>query len=181
MCYLLGEFTSLNATTKTTFPTISWTLPDGTQSKFEPRNVAENIAIQGITTSGVTVSFQNAATTDATPDRLEGVISGEEGSLRFSGDSGFLAFSPPKLELYKPAKTSERAGEEGIYDKPQQKASWEEVTGVPTPAFGGIGPVYEAFAKGEEGTWATFEDAVVRHKMVEAIYRSAEKGTMENY
>ena len=83
--------------------------------------------------------------------------------------------------MYKPSQEGDGSSKEGLYDTPQHQATWEEVSGVATPGFGGIGPVYEAFARGEKGTWATFEDAVVRHKMVEAIYRSAEKGTRESY
>ena len=103
--------------------------------------------------------------------------------MKFVGDSSFLAFSPPKLYIYKPVQETEgtKSTEDDVYGKPQLKAEWEEVTGLATPAFGGIGPVYEAFARGKEGTWATFEDALTRHRMVEAIYRSAEMGTRESY
>jgi len=46
------------------------------------------------------------------------------------------------------------------------------------------GKAWDAFAgvgldKGQSVT--TFHDALLRHKMIDAIYRSAEQGTRENY
>lgn len=180
LCVLLGEFKSLNATTVTTYPTIQFTKDDGTKMAPEPRQFADSIAIQGVLESGITVSFTNVYTTEATPDNLEWIISGEEGSLKFTGASSFLAFSPPTLYLYKPIE-AEEPRMKNVY-KPAEGGTWQEVdVGTPTPAFGGIGPVYEAFASGKEGAYVDFDEAVKRHKMVEAIYRSAEKGTRETY
>ena len=180
LCFLLGEFRSLNATTVITYPTIQFTKDDGTKMAPEPRQLADSIAIQGVLESGITVSFTNVYTTEATPDNLEWIIAGEEGSLKFTGASSFLAFSPAKLYLYKPIQQDE-SKMKNVY-KPNEGVSWEEVdVGTPTPAFGGIGLVYEAFASGKEGTYVDFDGAVKRHKMLEAIYRSAETGTRETY
>lgn len=181
LCFLLGEFRSLNATTATTYPTIQFTKDDGTKTAPEPRQLADSIAVQGVLESGTTVSFTNVYTTEATPDSLEWIIAGEQGSLKFTGASSFLAFSPAKLHLYKPAATEESQKRKNVY-KPVEGERWAEVdVGSPTPAFGGIGLVYDAFASGKKGTYVDFDEAVKRHRMVEAIYRSAEKGTRETY
>lgn len=84
--------------------------------------------------------------------------------MKFSVEHSFLAVDQPKLYFH-------NAGEGG---------DWEEIA-VAKPSFGGIGPVYEAFATGKQGTYADFEEAVIRHKMVDAVYRSAESGTRETY
>ncbi|KAH6872244.1 NAD-binding Rossmann fold oxidoreductase family protein [Alternaria rosae] len=44
-----------------------------------------------------------------------------------------------------------------------------------------VGRAWDAWAGEGKGSVTTWEDAVVRHKMIEAIYRSAEKGTREDY
>jgi predicted dehydrogenase len=47
-----------------------------------------------------------------------------------------------------------------------------------------IGKAWDAFAGvglDEGHTVTTFEDALVRHEMIDAIYRSAESGRRENY
>ncbi|CAN9471375.1 unnamed protein product [Alternaria alternata] len=44
-----------------------------------------------------------------------------------------------------------------------------------------VGRAWDAWAGEGVGSVTTWEDAVIRHKMIEAIYRSAEKGTKEDY
>ena len=47
-----------------------------------------------------------------------------------------------------------------------------------------VGKAWDAWAGiGTENGYSvtTWEEALVRHKMIEAIYRSADKGTRENY
>ncbi|KAL8823815.1 MAG: hypothetical protein Q9191_005524 [Dirinaria sp. TL-2023a] len=160
LCFLLGEFSFLNATTAITFPTVHFAQPDGSEVAA-PRTFADSIMIQGVTKSGVSVSFMNASTTNATPDSVEWTISGEKGSLRLSGKNTFLAFEQPKLYISK-------------------ERGWEELQ-TEVPYFGGIGGVYQAFTSKKEGNYTGFEEAVVRHRMVEAIYRSAKNGTRESY
>jgi predicted dehydrogenase len=53
-----------------------------------------------------------------------------------------------------------------------------------TEMFANTGRAWDAWAgQGLEKGYSvtTFEDALLRHKMIDAIYRSAEKGTRENY
>ncbi len=64
--------------------------------------------------------------------------------------------------------------------KSEEGGKWEEGKMGSGLGFGSIGEVYQAFAKGGKGV-VDFEEAVVRHKLVEAIQRSMEKGTRENY
>ena len=142
------------------------------------RNFADSISVQGVLESGATLSFVFTSTTDATPGHLQWIISGEKGSLKFEGSNGFIAMAQPTLyqhfaggnrgsEWYQP-KGYEAGGE-----------GWEEVK-VGDTVFGGIGEVYGAYAEGKKG-YVDFEEAVTRHRLVEAIYRSAEKGTRESY
>lgn len=187
LCYLLGEFKYLNATTAITFPEIRFTKPDGSKTEPVKSKTADYVSIQGVLESGATVTFVTSTTTDATPGRFEWIISGETGSLKFSGPSQFVAMAPVTLSRFPPSSQESKGGDEeeeekkGTYAsmKIEEKGVWEEVD-VEKGAFGGIGEAYAAFAAGDKDL-VDFDEAVKRHKMVEAIFRSAEKGTREIY
>ncbi len=53
-----------------------------------------------------------------------------------------------------------------IYDS--RTGNWEEIKYEKESAAANIGRFYEAWAKGEKFT--TFEDAVARHRLIEALY-----------
>lgn len=109
------------------------------------------------------------------------------------------------------AEAPKDGGKKGMYDDQEGGAAWKEVEIPKTEFdgyFGGVAPLYEGIAKGkgkdevsvfiDRGSRCSstrgamiltqcaqgivdFEEAVTRHKMVEAIARSAEKGTKESY
>ena len=111
---------------------------------------------------------------------LSWMINGEKGSLKFEGEAPFITLSQPRLYQYTPSGEQKYEG----YQQVGEKTAWEEVEVGKPMAFGGIGELYEAFAQGGEGKgvdYVDFEEAVKRHRMVEAIRRSAEKGTRESY
>ena len=164
ICYLLGDFKYLNATTAIAFPELVFIQEDGSKSQPVKRNSPDSISIQGVLESGATVSFAFSSTTEATPSRFEWIISGEKGALRFESVSSFLAMAPHTLYQSSPA---------------QEGGQWKEVE-VEKGSFGGIGAVYAGLAEGSRDV-VDFDQAVERHKMVEAIFRSAKNGTRESY
>lgn len=163
LCFLLSEFKSLNATTAITYPTVQFTKADGTKTEPAERKFVDSISVQGVLQSGATASLSISATAEATPERFEWIISGAKGSLKIEGAAAFIVMAPPTLYQYTPG----------------EGAKWEEVQ-VEKGMFGDIGEVYAAYAEGRKGV-VDFDEAVKRHRMVEAIYRSAEKGTRESY
>lgn len=181
LCYLLGEFKSLNATTANTFPELRFVQADGSKGEPVKSGLADFVSIQGVLESGATVNFVSSSTTEATPGRLEWIISGEKGSLKFESQSQFIAIAPHTLYQFTPAKP-EGQGEEGKLKSlfaAKEGGQWEEIE-FEKGAFGGIGEVYAAFAEGDKDL-VDFDEAVKRHKMVEAIFRSAKNGTRESY
>lgn len=183
VCYLLGEFKHLNATTTITFPELRFTNADGSKTEPVKASTADYVSIQGVLESGATVNFVSSSTTDATPGRFEWIISGELGSLKFEGPGQFIAMVPHTLSHFAPVtqdgkEDNETKGVQAILPK-KEKGKWEEVE-FAKGAFGGIGEVYAAFAAGDKDL-VDFDEAVKRHKMVEAIFRSAEKGARESY
>ena len=180
LCYLLGEFKYLNATTATTFPEVRYKQADGSKSEPVKSNIADFVSIHGVLESGATATFVSSSTTDATPGRFEWIISGEKGSLKFDGPSQFIAMAPHTLSHFAPLKQDGKRDEEkGAYAFEGPGGKWEEVE-VEKGGFGGIGEVYAAFAAGDKNL-VDFDEAVKRHKMVEAIFRSAKNGTRESY
>ena len=179
LCYLLGEFKSLTATTATAFPELRFIQADGSKGEPVKSNIADFISIQGVLESGASVNFVCSSTTEATPGRLEWIISGEKGSLKFEGPSQFIQMAPHSLYQFAPPQPEGRGEKEGPFSTAKEGGQWEEVEFAKGP-FGGIGEVYEAFAEGREDL-VDFDEAVKRHKMVEAIFRSAKNGTRESY
>ena len=180
LCYLLGEFKYLNATTATTFPELRFNQADGSKTEPVKSDIADFVSIQGVLESGATATFVSSSTTDATPAKFEWIISGEKGSLKFEGPSQFIAMAPHTLSHYAPLKQDGKGDEEkGPYAFEGPVGKWEEVE-VEKGGFGGIGEVYAAFAAGDKDL-VDFDEAVKRHKMVEAIFRSAKNGTRESY
>ncbi|CAD6575316.1 MAG: transcription regulator gal80 [Alectoria sarmentosa] len=179
--YLLGEFKSFNATTATTFPELRFVQADGSKGEPVKSTIADSISIHGVLESGATISFVSSSTTEATPGHFEWIISGEKGSLKFESPGQFIAMAPHTLSRFAPAGEKGSGEEdENLYAKLSGGGGkWEEVEFEKGP-FGGIGEVYEAFAEGNKDM-VDFDEAVKRHKLVEAIFRSAKDGTREEY
>ena len=136
LCFLLGEFEFLNATSATTYPTVQFVKADGMELAPEPRNFRDTVMVQGVLKNGTMVGAMITSTSKATPDSIEWIISGENGALKFSGPSAFKTLGSPKLYLYKP---SERGGEEdSTAQEPGGGRTWAEVEiEGPAPAVGG--------------------------------------------
>ena len=171
--YLLGEFKSFNATTATVFPELYFIQADGSKGEPVKSKIDDFVSISGVLESGTAVNFVLESVTDATPDHMEWVISGEKGSLKFESPAPFLVIAPPTLYRSTPTK------QEGEGKGEKSKAQWEEVEYEKGP-IGGIGEVYTALAEGNKDI-VDFDVAVKRHKLVDAIFRSAESGTRESF
>lgn len=181
LCYLLGEFQSFNATTATAFPELRFIQADGSKGEPVKSNLADFISISGVLESGVAVNYVSKFTTEATPERMEWIISGEKGSLKLEGAGALMAMAPPTLYQYAQPEQEGQEKEGKSRFMPEKGGQWEEIEMENgNGAFGGIGEVYRAFAEGNKDL-VDFEVAVKRHKMVEAIFRSAKNGTKESY
>lgn len=69
-----------------------------------------------------------------------------------------------------------------LFVKAEQGATMEEIEVEDGNDFSyNVGKAWDAFAEVGDGHVVTFEDALVRHKMVDAIYRSDKSGKRETY
>ncbi len=91
------------------------------------------------------------------------LITGTKGEIEIVTPEVQWQLGPPGMKLR--VRTKEAGFEE---------VGWEEehVNKVGFPGTN-VARVYEAFAKGEKGKYADFDDAVVRHRMLDMIVKSA--------
>ncbi|KAL9611681.1 MAG: hypothetical protein Q9167_003676 [Letrouitia subvulpina] len=181
--HILGEFRSLNATTSIVNPNIIFLSPDGTPSDPVPRNDPDNVLIQGTLTSGATLNFQFIMPPSSTPSTFSWLIHGEKGALKVESSSCAVQMMEAKVFQAELPDSSAASTKNLLEVFSRTGPQWKEV-GVEKREldsfFGGIGVAYEAFVK-NPGELVTFDDAVVRHRMVEAIKKSAKEGTRESY
>lgn len=155
----------MNATSAIIHPDVKVVGVEGKESEIVPRKNADSVSITGVLESAATTSATVNVTTPATPDGLYWIISGEKASLKLEGPSGFVALRAPTLFQYTPG----------------EDAKWEEVEVPKSAHFGGVGNVYQAFAEGNTTGLVDFEEALKRHKMLDAIVRSSETGERTSY
>ena len=152
------------------FPDLQFTRKDGTKTEAVPRKFQDAIMVQGILESGANVSATLTMTTKATPERLEWIIAGEKATLKMEADSASVQMASLKLSMYEPPAS------------PDGKGAWKVVEPLTTALNPlGVGEVYQAFAENNPAPLVDFEEAVKRHRMVDAIFRSNDKGSRESY
>lgn len=158
---VFGDFASVSATLATLFPTAQ--LVD---EQLKPlgetvrRTSEDQVAFTGVLTSGAVVSFHfRAGLSAGTPGRVPFVwiVDGEKGTVKVEGPSSFYHVVHPETVLVNGERWTTE--EELVDYTGNVAAAWQEI------------------AKGSgEGKYATFEDAVRVHKVVDAIRRSAKEG-----
>lgn len=171
MCFLLGEFAHLTAQTKVNFPVINTPFHDGPVTRDAP----DSLSIQGELESGAMVTYHMFSTTQAAKTSFSWTITGDKGSLKFDGDFINIQMQPPKLYMQK--------GSDDGTPNTEVEDVWKPIEVDDAMAFGQIGEVYAAFANGEKikGSLVDFEGAALRHRMLDACFKSARDGTRETY
>lgn len=164
MCHALGEFTSLQATAGIRFPTMNLLGMNGNVTRSVQRHTADSLTVQGTLQGGASASVHIYASTaeSMSPMPLLWSITGEKGTLKMEGSNGMIQLAPPRMFLCLASRSN-----------------WEEIELPEQMAVGGVGEAYLAFAKGEQVP--NFKAAVLRHRMLEAVMKSANQGTREGY
>jgi predicted dehydrogenase len=162
MCYVLGEFESVTATTHNSRKSIEIRDEKGNRIRDEPLTSHDQMNVSGVLTSGAYASVHLRGGSYKSTNLLW-EVEGTHGELQVKGPTGHLQLSFPTLYA---SFDGEDMVEITIHD--------EQATHV------NVGRAYDEFAK-EAGVYPTWEDAVVRHRMIEAIYKSAQSGTKQTY
>jgi predicted dehydrogenase len=170
LCFCLGEFRELQAATATRRP-LARRSDTGESVR---RTAPDEVAVVGVLEGGAVASIHyHGGSARASGLRWE--IRGTEGELVVYADQGSLQIVAPGVR----AGASE--GDLGELNIPSED---ELVPGTPgTPSYN----VAQAYARlladlaGDSAEVPTFEDAVIRHRMIDAIERSSSSGTRVSY
>jgi len=154
---VLGKFTNVSATAFNVYnkPEIVDDAGNPTGETIDADNL-DFIAFSGVLASGALASVTLRTGLKSTPGRSQFVweIDGEEGSIRIdSPDVAFINVREPNLYV-NGERVEVEAGE----------------------LLSNITRQFEEYAKGEAGNYATLEDAVKLHELLDAIERSAKEG-----
>lgn len=169
LCWVLGELDSLQATLTNGRPEFDVVSGSGEVIKRAPKTSHDVIAVSGTLQNGggvVNVLYQGGSNPFGSPG-FKWQIDGTKASLLLEGSTGHVQMWQPTIKFIK-------SGEKEAKDV-------EGVKWVGDDFSYAVGQAWEAFAGKGEGYLTTWEDALLRHKMLDAIYRSNEHGTREKY
>jgi len=172
LCYTLGEFTSLNATTvnKRSDAKVTET------GETVPMNVMDQVAVSGVLENGAVASIHfRGGLSKGTNFIWE--INGTKGDLVITADGGHLGVYPPVIR-----------GANETHSKLQTLQVPPEYYTIPSNTLAGpphaVAENYKRLAKDlamGTSTSPNFKHALVRHRMISAIEAAAFTGTRQCY
>ena len=161
LCWCLGEFTEVSATFATRRPVV----PLAGTTETRAQTTADQVAVSGVLARGAVASIHYRGGTSR-GTQLLWEINGTEGDLVLRADSGHLQMEAPTLSG---GNTKQDFGPLPVPER------YTPAPGVPEgPAFN-VAQAYAQFAE-DPASVPSFEDAVVRHRMIEAIRTAARTG-----
>ena len=174
LCYVLGEIKDLSATLGNNLHEVTIVDKDMKPIRTAKKTAHEFVSITGTLVSGGNVDVQYAGDKSRTGRDFYWEIIGTDGSLVLEGPNGHIQMYQPSVKFVggeQDAKLEqievEKAGrpDEGDFSFNVGRA-WDALAGV-------------GLEKG--GSVTTWDEALVRHKMIDAVYRSAETGKRQSY
>ena len=166
LCWVVGEWESVSATLVNAKPTLVVDEGEG-KTRAAKKTSHDQIGVQGtLRDGGGLVSVVYGPGMSSTGKNFYWEINGSKGSLVLEGAMGHVQMFHPKLSFV-------GAGE---------GAKLEEVRIEEAKEFSyNVAMAWEKFVGKGDGSVTTFEDALVRHRMIDAIYKSAQTGRQEKY
>jgi len=167
MCFVLGELSYVQATLANHQPVVQIVDADSNPTRIMPKTSHDTMSIAGrfqASNAVATVVYQGGMS--ATGKHFYWEITGTKGSLVLENDvMGHVQMFQPVLKF---VKSGQAKGLEVVEVEDGSALQYN------------VGKAWDAFAAGAEGV-VTFQDALVRHRMIDAIYRSEESGRRETY
>ncbi|KAF8970687.1 NAD-binding Rossmann fold oxidoreductase [Flammula alnicola] len=161
LTYLLGDFVSLSATGATVYP-VGTLLDDQDKPTGETINseIPDHFAISGILKHGIVANLFWRGGYLSGEGRRQFVweIDGDEGCIRMESNAprgAFASISEPELYL---------------------NGKKVDLEGAPGGAFDSVTTAWKEYAEHITGTYATIDDAVKNHRLLDAIERSCKEG-----
>lgn len=177
LCFVLGEVESLNAVARNTLPEVMLVDHQFQPIKTVPKTADDWISMTGTLISGAGVSVTYGGDSSRTGRNFYWEINGTEGSLVLTGAVGHVQTCEPTVEFI------EKDGRREIIEVEKSTVTRDEPYLHRGDLAFNVGRAWDAWADGKAapGMAPSFEDALVRMKMLDAIYRSAEEGTRQSY
>lgn len=164
MASLLGELTSIDAQTSMLFPKPILRDEKGNEKRGERNDAPDCFVLHGrLGGEQIPASVCMYSHPATSPNTFQWIITGEKGSLKMEGPSLMIHMMPPRL-------FQTEAGDNG--------SKWAEIHLSETTTSGAE---YHAWAENDQANIVTLDDALVRYRMIDAIFRSAETGAPTSY
>jgi predicted dehydrogenase len=170
LCWCLGEFCELSATLATRFPLVKRTDTGEMMSK----TIDDQIAVNGILENGAVASVHYRSGTSKVANFLW-EINGTMGDLVITGDHGRLQYNDFRIRGTTPDE---------LEDLPVPDSYKLVANTKPSDIFYTLAHTYKLLQDDiRNGTHhvPTFSDALVRHRMIDAIEKSSAEGTRQTY
>jgi predicted dehydrogenase len=169
LCYVMSsELQGISATLSNHYSEIDIVDENGKLVEKRKKEAHDFVSITAsLINGGGNVAVTYAPGTSRSGRNFHWEIIGSEGTLVLEGPGGHVQMFQPTVKLAIDQKELEEI-------QVEKAADFSFNVGKAWDAWAGAG-----LENGYSAT--TWEDAVMRHKMIEAIYRSAAKGTCEDY
>lgn len=171
MCWVLGEFSELTAIMANQYPRVSI---ENTGQEIA-KSSEDNVAVAGTLEGGAVASIHyRGGLSKATNFRWE--INGTKGDLVLTGPTGHLQFGQVTLQG--------ATGEDKTLSDMEVPAKYQTTPGDVTHIYYPVAQMYQGLRddiKNGTHTVPTFADAVIRHRMLEAIELAAHTGARQSY
>ncbi|KAJ8116351.1 hypothetical protein OPT61_g2204 [Boeremia exigua] len=183
LCYVLGEMKNISATLTNLRPELELLGKDGKPAGKVTKTAHDHVNITGeLLNGGGLVNVTYAGGVSRSNRDFIWEIVGTDGTLVLEGPTmgGHVQMNQPTVKLTKQNPEPMIYGGSAVTEQDLEVVEVEKASdlsfnvGKAWDAWGGVG-----LDAGYSVT--TFEDALLRHKMIDAIYRSAANGTKENY
>jgi predicted dehydrogenase len=162
-----AEFSSFTAHLDLQRPHVPITNHNGEFIETVTSNVPDRITVYGTLASSdipIDVRYRRGQSFKGSPG-FEWIVTGEVGEIKISGPG-------PSLQALDLAYQIE------VYDFEHdevENVKWEEkYPNLPVPARN-VGRLYELFAKGDQTLYPDFDDAVLRHTELDAVFQSSDE------
>jgi predicted dehydrogenase len=163
---VLGELESFSSILSIQRPKIKITRNGEIVDEVE-RTSHDQVLLQGKLSSGAVLSL-NLATDKYTDTGLRWTIQGTEGQIEYTSPNPFPQTSPEiNVTIFDKMGKSEVV----VVDNYHKDAETELLAADALSQAENVARFYEAFRKGETERYSTFQHALKRHRLIEAMYK----------
>ncbi|KAI9802538.1 MAG: hypothetical protein M1833_001610 [Piccolia ochrophora] len=168
---VVGEFESFNANLRLLRPEVGL-VRDGKVVETITSDVPDLIGMQGNLTSGIPmfVTYRRGPPFKGTMG-LTWQIEGENGQIRVTSEGPSLQASKDEIFLHVEDYKTEKV----------EEIDWSFERGDLPPQARSVYVMYDAFAKGDQTLYPDFDDAVLRHREIDELFKSSDEGRKGKY